>query len=83
MPSLESGAGPQSVNSYYSYDVPGAHWTVLNCFADGDPGVLLLQSQVYGNTTEQYTWALQELRSVNRSRTPFHFVVTHCPWYNR
>jgi hypothetical protein len=75
MPSLESGAGPQSVNSYYSYDVPGAHWTVLNCFADGNPK--------FWNTTEQYTWALQELRSVNRSRTPFHFVVTHCPWYNR
>ena len=49
--------------------------SVLNCFADGDPK--------FWNTTEQYTWALQELRSVNRSRTPFHFVVTHCPWYNR
>ena len=69
MPSAESGAGPQSGNQWYSYDVPGAHFAVLNCYADTTAGA-------------QHDWVLADLAAVDRARTPFLFVANHCPLYN-
>ena len=57
-------------NSYYSFRYGPTHHIVLNSYASMEP------------KSEQHTWFLQELASVDRTVTPWLFVMYHCPVYN-
>lgn len=65
---------------YYSMDIGLVHWVLVSgycqemkstktqpCLADGSP---------------QKTWLVQDLSSVDRSVTPWVFVIFHEPYYN-
>lgn len=61
---------PASKSHRYSYNVAGAHVFVLNAYIDTGPG------------SAQYAWLEQDLKSVDRSVTPWIISASHCPWYN-
>jgi len=54
---------------YYSYEVGGAHVIVLASFF------------VYSEGSAQYNWLVADLKAIDRSRTPWVFVIVHAPWY--
>lgn len=66
MPYHESGSAS---NLYYSFDVAGAHYIMLGSYADFD------------TSSAQYEWLKADLTSINRSKTPWVFVVVNTPWY--
>lgn len=55
---------------FYSYDVAGIHVLMLGSYAD------------FGPESDQVTWLMEDLASVDRSRTPWVIAVFHTPWYN-
>lgn len=55
---------------YYSFDIGPAHWIMLSTYSD------------YGDGSPQTAWLKADLLAVNRSATPWVFVVMHAPWYN-
>lgn len=55
---------------YYSWNAGPVHWVMLSSYSD------------YSPTSAQYAWLQQDLASVDRSLTPWVFVVLHAPWYN-
>lgn len=57
-------------NSFYSFETSSAHIIFLNPYSTTDP------------TSEQYNWLISDLKSVNRTITPWLIVVMHCPWYS-
>jgi hypothetical protein len=57
-------------NSYYAFRYGASHHIVLNSYASIEPG------------SEQHNWFVQELNSVDRTITPWLFVMYHCPVYN-
>mmetsp|Transcript_27190 Transcript_27190/g.32973 ORF Transcript_27190/g.32973 Transcript_27190/m.32973 type:complete len:563 (+) Transcript_27190:35-1723(+) len=57
-------------NSYYAFTYGTARIVMTNCFTNTTKGSF------------QYNFILDELQSVNRTVTPWLFVVTHCPIYN-
>ncbi|CAH9128321.1 unnamed protein product [Cuscuta epithymum] len=44
--------------------------------------IVLSSYSAYGKYTPQYSWIEKELPKVNRSETPWLFVLLHTPWYN-
>lgn len=56
--------------AYYSWETGLSHMIHLNCY-----------SQV-GANSEQYRWLESDLKKIDRSKTPWVFIVEHCPWYN-
>ncbi len=56
--------------SYFSYKSGSAHIIHLNCYAETSPD------------SKQFSWLAEDLEAVDRSQTPWVFVVEHCPWYN-
>ncbi|GMH09935.1 hypothetical protein Nepgr_011776 [Nepenthes gracilis] len=67
MPYEESGS---TSNLYYSFDVAGTHIIMLGSYTD------------YEKDSEQYLWLQADLAEIDRSRTPWIFVLLHAPWYN-
>ncbi|KAL6574983.1 Purple acid phosphatase 22 [Orobanche minor] len=67
MPHQESRS---TSNLYYSFDVAGAHIIMLGSYADFD------------SDSDQYKWLQADLASVDRTKTPWVFVLVHAPWYN-
>mmetsp|Transcript_12273 Transcript_12273/g.45479 ORF Transcript_12273/g.45479 Transcript_12273/m.45479 type:complete len:551 (-) Transcript_12273:638-2290(-) len=57
-------------SSYYSFDVGRAHFVMLNTYVD-----TTVDSQ-------QYSWLLNDLTTLNRTTTPWVFAFLHGPWYN-
>lgn len=57
-------------NLYYSFDVSGAHVIMLGSYTDFDVG------------SNQYMWLQADLTAVDRTKTPWIFVLLHAPWYN-
>ncbi|KAL8516913.1 hypothetical protein ACS0TY_015239 [Phlomoides rotata] len=57
-------------NLYYSFDVAGAHIIMLGSYTDFD------------SSSDQYKWLQADLAPVDRSKTPWIFVLIHAPWYN-
>ncbi|KAL3614034.1 prolyl aminopeptidase [Castilleja foliolosa] len=55
---------------WYSIKRASAHIIVLSSYS------------AYGKYTPQYQWLEEELPKVNRSETPWLFVLVHSPWYN-
>ncbi|KAJ3670631.1 hypothetical protein LUZ60_008057 [Juncus effusus] len=68
MPYEESGS---TSNLYYSFDVAGAvHVIMLGSYTD------------FESSSAQYKWLVKDLAKVDRSVTPWLFVLLHAPWYN-
>ncbi|KAE9590336.1 hypothetical protein Lal_00028028 [Lupinus albus] len=67
VPAEESGS---KSNFYYSFDVGGIHFIMLGSYVD------------YNSTGAQFSWLKQDLKSVNRSVTPWLIASWHSPWYN-
>ncbi|GAB4856439.1 Purple acid phosphatase 22 [Ancistrocladus abbreviatus] len=67
MPYEESGSAS---NLYYSFDVAGTHIIMLGSYTD------------YSEGSDQYTWLQADLAEIDRSKTPWVFVLLHAPWYN-
>ncbi|KMT00389.1 hypothetical protein BVRB_9g216940 [Beta vulgaris subsp. vulgaris] len=44
--------------------------------------IVLSSYSAYGKYTPQFKWLEEELPKVNRSETPWLFVLVHSPWYN-
>ncbi|GAB2300705.1 Probable purple acid phosphatase 20 [Dionaea muscipula] len=69
MPFEQSGS---TSNQYYSFNVAsaGVHVIMLGSYTGFD------------QNSNQYLWLQGDLQSVNRSKTPWVFVLLHAPWYN-
>ncbi|KAI3894436.1 hypothetical protein MKX03_003841 [Papaver bracteatum] len=67
MPYEESGS---SSNLYYSFDISGVHVIMLGSYAD------------FETDSDQYKWLQADLAKIDRSRTPWVFVLIHAPWYS-
>lgn len=67
MPFEESGS---TSNLYYSFNTAGVHVVMLGSYTDFDPD------------SEQYKWLEQDLKKIDRKKTPWIFVLIHAPWYN-
>ncbi|XP_073149548.1 purple acid phosphatase 22-like [Henckelia pumila] len=67
MPHQESRS---TSNLYYSFDVAGAHIVMLGSYTDFDVD------------SAQYKWLQADLERVDRSVTPWIFVLIHAPWYS-
>ena len=59
-----------SANMWFSVDIGSAHILHISSYHD---------TQV---TSEQYEWILQDLKKVDRAKTPWLLVNMHAPWYN-
>jgi len=67
MPFAQSGS---SDPNYWSRDIGPMHVVSLNSYASSKPG------------SYQYKWLSQDLKSFDRQKTPWLFVIMHAPWYN-
>ncbi|KAI3860251.1 hypothetical protein MKW92_053723 [Papaver armeniacum] len=67
MPYEESGS---SSNLYYSFEISGVHVIMLGSYAD------------FESDSDQYKWLQADLAKIDRSRTPWVFVLIHAPWYS-
>lgn len=67
VPSNESGSG---TNLYYSFDASGIHIIMLGAYVD------------YNQRSTQYVWLENDLKKVDRSKTPWLVAAWHPPWYN-
>lgn len=67
MPYEESGS---TSNLYYSFDVTGAHIIMLGSYTDFDAN------------SDQYSWLQNDLKKIDRVKTPWVIVLLHAPWYN-
>jgi predicted phosphodiesterase len=57
-------------NAYYSFTWGPARYVVLNSYSAMGPGSIM------------YNWLVSELEAVDRTVTPWLFVMYHCPIYN-
>jgi Calcineurin-like phosphoesterase len=57
-------------NSFYSFEAGLVHFIFLNPYTPSD------------NTSKQYQFVIDDLLSVNRVKTPWIVVLTHCPFYS-
>lgn len=57
-------------NSFYSFETASAHIVFLNPYSTTD------------HDSEQYKWLISDLKTVDRTITPWIIVVMHCPWYS-
>ncbi|XP_026382592.1 probable purple acid phosphatase 20 [Papaver somniferum] len=67
MPYEESGSNS---NLYYSFEISGVHVIMLGSYAD------------FESDSDQYKWLQADLAKIDRSRTPWVFVLIHAPWYS-
>ena len=56
--------------AFYSYESGLSHMIHLNCYSE------------VGQDSKQYKWLESDLKSIDRTRTPWVFVIEHCPLYN-
>ena len=57
-------------NSFYSFEAGLVHFIFLNPYTPSH------------NTSKQYQFVIDDLLSVNRVKTPWIVVLTHCPFYS-
>ncbi|EPS62461.1 hypothetical protein M569_12328, partial [Genlisea aurea] len=67
MPHLESSS---KSNLYYSFEVAGVHVMMLGSYTDFD------------SDSDQYAWLVNDLKGVDRSKTPWVLALMHAPWYS-
>ena len=59
-----------SNNSFYSYNAGPAHMVFINNYAPYGPGSVM------------YNWLENDLKSVDRKKTPWVIMGWHAPWYS-
>ncbi|KAG8376697.1 hypothetical protein BUALT_Bualt09G0090900 [Buddleja alternifolia] len=64
----EESASPS--NLYYSFQVAGVHVIMLGSYTE------------FGSDSTQYRWLVDDLKKVDRTKTPWLVAVVHAPWYN-
>jgi len=64
------GVGGMSSSLFYSYSAGPARFIHLASYAP------------FGDGSEQKLWLQDELKSIDRTQTPWVFAVLHAPWYN-
>ena len=76
-PYAPNGCGPSIYmadynygNSFYSFEAGPVHVIFLNPYTPSD------------TQSKQYKWLQNDFASVNRTETPWVFVVMHGPWYS-
>ncbi|GAB4833395.1 Probable purple acid phosphatase 20 [Ancistrocladus abbreviatus] len=67
MPFEESNSNS---NLYYSFNVAGVHVIMLCSYTH------------FSSDSDQYAWLQNDLSSIDRTKTPWVFVLLHAPWYN-
>ncbi|KAL9255896.1 putative purple acid phosphatase 20 [Drosera capensis] len=67
MPFEQSGS---TSNEYYSFNAAGVHVIMLGSYTDFD------------QNSAQYKWLQGDLQAIDRTKTPWVFVLLHAPWYN-
>ncbi|KAL9249784.1 putative purple acid phosphatase 20, partial [Drosera capensis] len=67
MPFEQSGS---TSNEYYSFNVAGVHVIMLGSYTDFD------------QNSAQYKWLQGDLQAIDRTKTPWVFLLPHAPWYN-
>eukprot|EP00475_Leptophrys_vorax_P018982 TRINITY_DN2594_c0_g1_i1.p1 TRINITY_DN2594_c0_g1~~TRINITY_DN2594_c0_g1_i1.p1 ORF type:complete len:278 (-),score=53.75 TRINITY_DN2594_c0_g1_i1:97-930(-) len=68
MPS--NGMPASEKNLYYSFDYSWAHIIALST------------ETAYTTASDQYTWFVNDIENVNRTKTPWLIVMFHRPYYN-
>ena len=71
MPYRESASAS---SQYYSFETAGVHWLMINSYIDVTSSAHAAQAQL--------DWLEADLKTINRSRTPWLVGVLHAPWYN-
>ncbi|PRP80484.1 putative purple acid phosphatase 20-like [Planoprotostelium fungivorum] len=69
MPYKQSGSTDR--NMYYSFDYQNAHFIALNSEDD----------DIDSDQSDQYNWLQNDLKNIDRQRTPWVFVYFHTPIY--
>jgi hypothetical protein len=69
MPLATDSSGSATPQLYYSVDIASVHWIILSSYSDFD------------STSAQYAWLQNDLATLNRTITPWVFVMLHAPWY--
>ncbi|GAB4833396.1 Probable purple acid phosphatase 20 [Ancistrocladus abbreviatus] len=67
MPFEESNSNS---NLYYSFNVVGVHVIMLCSYTH------------FGLDSDQYAWLQNDLSSIDKTKTPWVFVLLHVSWYN-
>jgi hypothetical protein len=57
---------------YFSWEAGPAHFISVSSFYPGH----------FGPASPMTVWLQADLAAVNRTRTPWTFVILHAPWYN-
>nr|VDD61800.1 unnamed protein product [Brassica oleracea] len=57
-------------NLYYSFDAAGVHIVMIGSYTH------------YDSHSDQYRWLREDLRKIDRKRTPWLVAVMHTPWYS-
>ena len=57
-------------NSFFSFSTGITHIIYLNPYSDTSVD------------SKQYIWLINDLETVNREKTPWIVIITHCPFYN-
>jgi hypothetical protein len=57
-------------NSFFSFETGLTHIVFLNPYTTTD------------TNSPQYKWLISDLEMVDRNKTPWIIIISHCPWYN-
>eukprot|EP00891_Asterochloris_glomerata_P007273 jgi/Astpho2/7273/fgenesh1_pg.00113_%23_79_t len=68
---------------YYSFEVGAVHFITLSAYV-GETSASDQEGLIDGTglDSEQYNWLLEDLATVNRTKTPWVIVGEHAPWYH-
>jgi hypothetical protein len=69
MPLATDSSGASAAQLWYSIDIASVHWIILSSYS------------AYDSSSAQYTWLQNDLTTLNRTNTPWVFVIIHAPWY--
>jgi 3',5'-cyclic AMP phosphodiesterase CpdA len=70
MPSINYGTAQQSRQLWYSYEIGPIHFLMLSSYS------------AYDSTSAQYAWLQADLKTIDRTKTPWVVCILHAPWYN-
>lgn len=84
MPSVQSGS---TDNTYWSRDIESMHVTKLLSLGCSEEGCVdqVIGLNAYAGTSPSsvmYRWLANDMRTIDRTRTPWVIVMMHTPWYN-
>lgn len=83
---IESSINPHTNLPYCTPSVFQSEYNYGNSFYSFSNGLThIIFLNPYSNTNKssiQYNWLLNNLRSIDRTITPWVIIIMHCPWYS-